>query len=319
MSNHWIPAPMKPSSFSRRKQHHRDGRKARRHVIETLEIRTLLAGSCFVDIVGKDLVIQCDASDNGIKVTQEAPGSYRVTGLDRGAGGTSVNGSIPNGSYLATIDDRDRRVRRGRGSDIEIDMTQGGDDLLQIIGPLDVPDDLAVALSNGDVLIDGTSGVVQVRDETAITGGTGSDDNIEIFNEVKFNDDVTLTAGGDVSIFSDGTSTGPVFEDDVEIVAAGNVYIDSYGTSTGPVFEDEVEIVAGFNMRITNNTLSTGTGPIFADNVDILMSGSDGILKISDSTFRGDFEADGGDGTNTFVDGGGNTILGDLDLENFLP
>ena len=72
-------------------------------------------------------------------------------------------------------------------------------------------------------------------------------------------------------------------------------------------------------MRVSIESTSTGTGPTFADDVDILMSGSSSVLTILGSIFEGDLEADGGDGTNTFVDGGGNTILGDLDLENFAP
>ena len=234
MRSFFGPSWLKPFSSQRRKQQHRDRQKARRHFMEMLEIRTPLDGSCLVDVIGGDLVIACDASANGLKVTQEAPGSYRVTGLNRGSGGTIVNGSSANGSYLAT----------GVDNDFEIDMNQGGDDLLEIVGPLDVPDDLAVALGNGDVLIDGTSGLVEVHDEATITGGTGSNDDVEILNEVKFGDDVLITAGSYVKILSNGTSIGPVFEGEV-VIDVGNFLIKSYYESTGPVFQNEVAIVAG--------------------------------------------------------------------------
>ena len=52
--------------------------------MEMLEIRTPLDGACLVNVIGGDLVIECDASDNGIKVTQEAPGSYRVITVGTG-------------------------------------------------------------------------------------------------------------------------------------------------------------------------------------------------------------------------------------------
>lgn len=288
---------------------------SRRMAIESLEVRAVLDGSCFVSVVDGDMAVKCDDAANGVHISQVAPGEYLVEGWSQGQVGTSINGSPPNGSFLAT----------GVDNDVTIDMAQRGDDFLRISGPFDVPGDLRIAQHEADVEIYGRQGLVEVHGDTHITG-THMWDSLTMEDALAFRGDVRLDVGGWIyieswgsstgAVFTDGdpltkphgpqllnspriskpasveitssrgvvigshdTSTAPRFEVDVDINTVGDAFIvaiDSYDYSTGPVFEGDLEIDAIGIVGI--NSWGTGTGPVFKSDVKIA-AGRDVLMR----------------------------------------
>ena len=106
----------------------------RRLVLEPLERRMLLSGNVTVFVSGVDLIIQGDAGDNSVSVTQDSlefADQFQVTGLD----GTTINNGV------------DPHIFQGVFGDVQFAMGDG-DDSVQVEG----------SVVAGDLLCDGGDG-----------------------------------------------------------------------------------------------------------------------------------------------------------------
>jgi len=159
--------------------------------VEAFESRLLMDGDVSALLSGGDLVIRGDAQDNQIVITQLAAGTIRIAGLEQ----TTVNGK-------PSVD-----VQNFSG-DLLVQMQQRGDDNVAIMGPLNVPHDLRARLSAGELVIEGSSGLVNIGNNLNVQ--TGRDGHLTIRNEVKTGGGTSIDAGGDVN-FVGARATLPDF------------------------------------------------------------------------------------------------------------
>src|SRR5258708_37640092 len=129
--------------------------------VEAFESRLLLDGDVSALLSGGDLVIRGDAQDNQIVITQLAAGTIRIAGLEQ----TTVNGQ-------PSVD-----VQKFSGN-LLIQMQQRGDDNVAIMGPFNVPHDLRARLSAGELVIEGSTGAVNIGNNLNVQ--TGRDGHLTI-------------------------------------------------------------------------------------------------------------------------------------------
>ena len=110
-------------------------------VLESLEVRSLLAGNVSVDVHGGNLKIRGDNECNGLVIVQLDDGEYAVAGFEHDGAPTTINGGT------------DPVIVRGVRHNFLIDL-RGGDDLLGIGNDIPLLIDLAGQLGFGDTLPD---------------------------------------------------------------------------------------------------------------------------------------------------------------------
>ncbi len=157
---------------------------------EPLECRRLLAGNVTAVLHGFDLILEGDTADNSVQVSRLPSGLFHVQGLE----GTTVNGQT---AFDASASARD----------IDVFFQQGGTDRFTIQGGLTLPGDLDVRLHDGNVLIEGSTGPVTVRDLSIRTGPNG---DVTLRNEVVVRGKTAIESAGTVNMAS-GRATLPRF------------------------------------------------------------------------------------------------------------
>src|SRR5262245_8656042 len=159
--------------------------------LEALESRCLMAGNVSLGLQAGLLVLSGDALANHVQVSEPAPGRIRVDGLD----GTTVNGQ---GSAEVT----------GTVSGAALRFEQGGQDQVVIVGPVNVPGKLRIALADGDLTIEGSAGRVRVGSDLVVRGGDNV--NVTLVNNVSVRGRTDIAVGGSVTVAS-GKAAVPDF------------------------------------------------------------------------------------------------------------
>ena len=147
--------------------------------IEGLEARRMMNGTVSVFVSSGDLFVSGDSEDNVIKITRPAVGKIRVAGLD----GTKVNGASFK-DFSAAFDD------------LKIRMRQGGEDEVAVQGPITFTGDLDAQMGNGQLVVEGSAGAVDIGDRLYVIGGARCD--VGIRNEVIVRGNATIQTGGAV-------------------------------------------------------------------------------------------------------------------------
>ena len=143
---------------------------------ETLEARRFMAGNLSARYVGGDLRIQGDSADNQVSIFQTAAAKVRVEGHD----GTTINGRAFVDFNLI-------------GDDLMVVLGQGGTDRVTVNGSVRVPDDLAIFVAAGEVLLDGTRGKILIGGDADIRAGMAG--SAKLLNEVVINGNLHIDAG----------------------------------------------------------------------------------------------------------------------------
>jgi hypothetical protein len=168
-------------------------RQTRRPIqgVEALEQRVMLDGNVTASLTGGDLTVRGDAQDNHVLITRRSSGKIRIAGEED----TAVNGrrfvDLPQMS-----------------DDLLILMRQGGADHVEIQGRFAVPGDLNAQLGAGELLIEGTSGPVEIAGDLIVS--TDEDGHVTLRNEVEAGGGTSVESGGDVN-FVGGLATVPNF------------------------------------------------------------------------------------------------------------
>src|SRR5215217_6462163 len=113
--------------------------------IEPLERRVLLDGDVTASFSGGDLAVRANDADNHVRILQPRPGTIRVVGLDD----TTVNGE-ESVEFSGELDDVRIRTRRE------------GEDTIEIQGPIRIGGDVNARLGEGEFVIEGTLGPVEI-------------------------------------------------------------------------------------------------------------------------------------------------------------
>jgi hypothetical protein len=148
--------------------------------IETLERRVLLDGNVSAALTGGDLVLSGDRQDNHVQVIRQSASTVRVAGLDD----TTVNGRRSR-DFAASFDD------------LKILMRQGGEDHVAVQGPIRLPGDLDAEMGDGEMIVEGSAGRVEIVGNLDVQGGGACD--VRLRNDVVVDGDTTIKAGGEVT------------------------------------------------------------------------------------------------------------------------
>ena len=306
-------------------------RKSSSHLrFESLENRINMAGNVTTSVFFNSLFINGSSGNDQISIAPQAGGKVVVTGLN----GTTVNGNasatlngvlhattialrggndtvnINGGTYLGSVIVADKagsntvNVNNATvtGSLIITAASQDGNTVAVNGGS--VVGNFGIYTGNGVDDIDVTG--VRVSTAAQVVSGGGSD-NVRISGSTVANSMVVDT----------GLRLGQSTQADDDIVTlSGNTFSRlTLTTGTGS------DTVTMSNVHVLNRVqVSTGAG---ADNVTIsgstfdkallsLTGGDDDELTISHTTVRGKTTLQGGEGNDTFVNGGGNTFSGGL-------
>ena len=147
--------------------------------IEPLERRVLLNGAVAAAFRAGDLSLSGDSSDNQVRIVRRSPTTTRVIGLE----GTRVNGR----SFVDFT---------GVLDDLTVSMRQGGDDQVQVQGPITIGGDVDGQIGDGEFIVEGSAGRVEIRGDLDLTAGAG---DVKLRNEVVVNGESDLRAGGAVT------------------------------------------------------------------------------------------------------------------------
>lgn len=158
--------------------------------VEALERRLMLDGDVTASLRGGDLTIRGDAEDNAILITQPTRGTIHIEGLDD----TAVNGEE---SVEFSLGAGDLTIIMGKPGG---KRAPAGEDQVSIQGRLLLRGDLDVQLNMGEVAIEGSAGAVQIRGDVDVR--TGKHGHVAIRNAVRIDGELSVKAGGDVSIAS---------------------------------------------------------------------------------------------------------------------
>jgi hypothetical protein len=285
--------------------------RSARLVVETLESRCTPNGHVAAVLSGSTLVITGDAKDNDIQV-EDFPGGVLVSGLP----GTLING-LPSVTFSGVSS---LRIQMNQGNDV---VYLGGNVGLTLSGSL------SVDLGAGDDQL--TFINTSVGGSTSIKAGAG-DDVVAVNGGNTFNGSVLvdLAQGGDNFATAD-TGPGPnTFNKALRILGgAGNdvIFIQDF-TWVGGTLEfqgqagDDLIIVANSTAKklvidtaAGNDYVQLASATVHTSATVRLGTGND-ELNVSDSTF-GSTYFDGGPGTDTFSDAGGNTFGSPSTIINF--
>jgi hypothetical protein len=147
--------------------------------IERLERRTLLDGDVTAFVADGDLFVRGDDDDNRVQIVQHQPGTIRVRGLED----TTVNGEEFVNFAVAL-------------NDVRVHTRQGGEDTVEIQGPLQLGGGVHARLGEGVLVIEGTLGPVEIAGDVTVRPGSGGD--VQFRNEVIVHGR-TVAKGGDVT------------------------------------------------------------------------------------------------------------------------
>jgi hypothetical protein len=215
--------------------------EAAMQTIETLERRVLLDGDVAASFSNGDLTLRADDGDNHVRIEQPRDGTVRVVGLDD----TTINGD-------------DSVEFSGGLNDVRIRTRQGGEDTVEIQGPVRIGGDVNARLGEGEFIIEGTLGAVEIAGSVVTHLGSESD--------VQFRNDVTVS-GRTIGVGSAVTAAATPavvpefdaanFSDPLDIdnpyfpLVPGTVYTYEERSVDDETGETEVEVVT---IEVTNDT-----------------------------------------------------------------
>ena len=153
--------------------------------VETLERRVLMDGDVSASFDGGVLVITGDDGDNLVRITQPSAGTIRVAGLD--------DESTINGEEAVEFD--------GTLGDVRIDTRPGGgEDVVQIQGAIRIGGDVVARLGEGELVIEGTTGAVDIAGDLIVRPGSAGD--VSIRNDVTVHGDTRVKTAGSAGVAS---------------------------------------------------------------------------------------------------------------------
>ena len=147
--------------------------------LETLEPRVLMDGNATAGLVGGDLVVTGDRSDNHVQITRLPAGTVRVAGLDD----TTVNGRRFK-DFGASFDD------------LKVLMRQGGEDHVAVQGPIRIAGGLDAEMGDGELIVEGSAGRVEIGGDLDVTSQAC---DVRLRNDVIVGGDTTVRTGGAVT------------------------------------------------------------------------------------------------------------------------
>jgi hypothetical protein len=144
--------------------------------VESLERRLVLNGAVSAVLLGNDLIINGDAEDNQITITQPTAGALRIAGSDN----TTINGN-------PSLD-----VPQFAGNLI-IQMQEGGEDQVVAFGPLNLPHDLRARITAGQLVVEGSEAPLTIGGN--LTVRMGKNGTAILRNDVATAGQVSIDAG----------------------------------------------------------------------------------------------------------------------------
>lgn len=248
------------------------------------------AGNVTAVLFAGSLRITGDLAGNAIRV---APGAnadeVELEGLD----GTTVNGQV-----LTSI--------AGVLRNVKVDLSEGGDEIY--VEDLLVPQDLEIVTGPGVDTVDLTD--CEVGDDTRIA--TGIDDDQVVLSTDVFQGRLFIqTDAGNDTIGLD------------LVTAADKVRIANGQGDDGVTIGGSSEFLGKVRVQaIAGHDTVTVDDATFGTSAKIAFAGGDDTAAFTNATFASRVEVNGGAGTDTYVDGGGNAFAIGLALtkvETLLP
>lgn len=192
---------------------------------ETLEARTLMAGTVIAAVSSGNLTITGDANDNDVLVTK-AGTTVTVTGrsgtiVNQTGDLTNVTGTITikmvDGNDVVEVGESDSQFRVEspatipNSKDFSVDMGAGDDDLT-IYGLIAKNVKIVSGTGTNNTVIDGADDGSIISGTLGVTGGAG-DDALEITGNVVVTKACTISnaAGTNDTSFTDDGTNAPVF------------------------------------------------------------------------------------------------------------
>jgi hypothetical protein len=286
---------------------------------ETLENRSMLAGTVTTQLVKGDLVVKGDNNANIIAITQTGT-TVTITGT-----GTTVNTSpvlnvtgrikldMKGGDDQVTITGTTKGIEADMGDGLDTFTVQnatvngeveaegeGGNDTLQILG----------STVNGDVELDGDAGNdnltilnTRVNGDVEMEGSSGNDmllvqcqDNTDLLKRLVRQVSFSCTITGDLEMDGGESGTNQMTIIDYTVLGeteiSGGKNVDTVNVTSSTLNSFEAD--TGGSGDFVNFSNTTVNGDAEFDTGD----GSDQV-SISNSTFHGETEVETGDGTDT--------------------
>lgn len=237
---------------------------------ETLEGRDLLTANVTVNLVGGNLVITGDTSNNTIYVEQNNLGQIFVMGLDQVTAGKGALHQDGLGQVTAT----------GPVRNISVSM-HGQYDFVNFYG----------ALNN---TLDGIATPLTISGRLSIDMG-GGDSDVRI---------VGIAVRGSTSIRDSGKSAGNTVSIDGSVLH-GPLSINFAGIASSVYFNDSdlpgfANTLGAFTYRGSQGVETiVASGTEFQGNVRLDLAGGDDMVTIGDATFDAGVTALGGPGDDT--------------------
>jgi hypothetical protein len=254
-----------------------DSADRRRLAVEGLEHRQVLAGNVLATMVGGNLMIQGDVDDNAIHLHTAADGTVEVSGLEAGAGATTINGSTE--PFVATGVRHLTRVHLGRGDDslqvsTEVDAETDGQNSDGLLGNLMGRKHLLINTGIGSDTVDAevAAGVSvhllgnQAQDDVSISVAAESDVDTDIDAEIDADIDAGINAAATnlslaANLKADVTTSAAVGPEETEV--SGGLESDLSAALKAQVAASQ-QPVAEFR-----NELSTAAGADATANVNV--------------------------------------------------
>jgi hypothetical protein len=233
--------------------------------IEQLERRDVLSGDVTVAVVGGDLVITGDASDNYLFIYQNVGGDWIVHGGRQLSGGSAVTGTETDVNGQSTP-----QTFAGVTGDLLIDMAGGNDEIEISNGDVLGVADIDLGAGDNHLILTTAFELPTPRFETndasaevrgaldftgavTVTSDTG-DDSVYIDVDVTMTDDFTFAAGdGDDFVRLAGAGTWTV---------GGDVLL-TFGTGDDVFNSDSLAINVTGNFGVTQGDAGSNGAEIF--------------------------------------------------------
>jgi hypothetical protein len=219
-----------------------DNAGRRRLAVEGLEHRQVLAGNVLATMVGGNLMIQGDVDDNAIHLHTAADGTVEVSGLEAGAGATTINGSTE--PFVATGVRHLTRVHLGRGDDslqisTEVDAETDGQNSDGLLGNLMGRKHLLINTGIGSDTVDAE---VAADVSVHLLGNQAQDDvSISVAAERDVDTDIDAEIDADIDAGIDAAATN--------LNLAANVNADV--TTSAVVGPEETEVSGGLESDLS--------------------------------------------------------------------
>jgi hypothetical protein len=310
---------------------------------ETLEPRLMLAGDVSAAVLGGNLRILGDKLDNEISITETAPGTFLVSGLD----GTTINQQPAGTPFEAHDVTNNVFIRMGDGNDtvdlhqvsihgnLDI-LTGGGNDDIEIVGA-EIARNARIDSGPGDDVVNlGTSSAAQpviaaasplptgvrIKNNLDIHTGLG-DDEVELADtHIGGNALVDTGAGNDTIVMGLASSPPPAATAGASVVPSGdaNVSIGHHLFICAGAGDDTVQVNS---VRARLAVISTGDGNDHliatnsaAEHALIFLGDGDDVLDASGGgNTVGHLHLFGGEGDDTLINGPNNQVA-DLDVHS---